>query len=125
MAILFRVADETKMAILVRNDLKLSKGKTAAQAAHAAVSCTLAARKKDPKMLDRWVSEGQRKIVLKVNDERELFEFKAMAEAAGLVCCIITDAGRTEIAPGTVTCMGIGPGLESVIDKITGELKML
>ena len=61
--------------------------------------------------------------MLKVPDERALFEFKAMADAAGIVNCVITDAGRTEIAPGTVTCLGIGPAPESAVDKITGELK--
>ncbi len=125
MSFLSASKDETKMVILMRTDLKLSKGKTAAQAAHAAVSCAFAARKKDPKGLDRWLSEGQRKVVLKVPDERALFEFKAMADAAGIVNCVITDAGRTEIAPGTVTCLGIGPAPESAVDKITGELGML
>ena len=113
------------MVIVMRNDLKMSKGKTAAQAAHAAVSCAFAAKKKDPKNLDKWLSEGQKKVVVKVNSEKELFEVKAMADAAGLINSVITDAGRTEIAPGTVTCIGIGPAPESAIDKITGDLSML
>ena len=120
-----KTAEESKMVIVMRNDLKMSKGKIAAQAAHAAVNCAFAAKKKDPKNLDKWMSEGQKKVVVKVNSEKELFEVKAIADAAGMINSVITDAGRTEIAPGTVTCIGIGPAPESAIDKITGNLSML
>ncbi len=117
--------DEAKMVIVVRADLKMSKGKAAAQAAHAAVNCAFASKKKDSKTFDKWMDSGQRKVVLKVQDEKQLFEIKAMADAAGLINSIITDAGRTEIAPGSVTCIGIGPSTDSVLDKITGGLSML
>ena len=115
---------EYKMVIIVRADLKLSKGKAAAQASHAAVNCAFASKKKDPKTFDRWYSEGQRKVVLKVPDLKTLFEIKVMADAQNLVNSLITDAGRTEIPAGTVTCIGIGPGKGSDIDKVTGELQM-
>lgn len=120
-----RGVEESKMVIVMRNDLKMSKGKMAAQAAHAAVNCAFAAKKKDPKNLDKWMGEGQKKVVVKVNSERELFEIKAMADASGLINSVITDAGRTEIAPGSVTCMGVGPAPESVVDKVTGDLSMM
>jgi len=35
------------------------------------------------------------------------------------------DRGLTEIDPGTITCIGIGPDEERVLDKITGNLKLL
>ncbi|MBR5998903.1 MAG: peptidyl-tRNA hydrolase Pth2 [Candidatus Methanomethylophilaceae archaeon] len=120
-----KVAEESKMVIVMRNDLKMSKGKIAAQAAHAAVNCAFASKKKDPKNFDKWMSEGQKKVVVKVNSEKELFEIKSIADAAGLINSVITDAGRTEIAPGTVTCLGIGPAPESAVDKVTGDLTML
>jgi len=116
---------EHKMVIVVRSDLKMSKGKTAAQAAHAAVNCAFASKKKDPKNFDKWYDEGQRKVVVKAPDEKTLFELKMVAEAMGITNSIIADAGRTELAPGTVTCLGIGPAKESEIDKITGHLTML
>ena len=126
MSLIDRMAiDEAKMVIVVRADLKMSKGKAAAQAAHAAVNCAFASKKKDSKTFDKWMDSGQRKVVLKVQDERQLFEIKAMADASGLINSVITDAGRTEIAPGSVTCIGIGPSTDSVLDKITGELSML
>ena len=118
-------SDDAKMVIVVRADLKLSKGKTAAQAAHAAVNCAFASKKKDPRTFDKWFAEGQKKVVLKVQDLKELYEIKAMADASGLVNSLITDAGRTEIEPGTVTCLGIGPSTDSMLDKITGDLSML
>jgi PTH2 family peptidyl-tRNA hydrolase len=119
------MAEEYKMVIVVRADLGMSKGKTAAQVAHAAVNCAFASKKKDPEALERWMSNAYPKIVLKADDERELFEIKALADAMGLINSVITDAGRTEIAPGSVTCIGIGPDAESRIDRVTGELSML
>ena len=117
--------EEYKMVIVVRADLGMSKGKTAAQAAHAAVNCALATKKYDPDALEKWIYSAYPKIVLKAKDEKELFEIKSFADAAGLLNTVITDAGRTEIAPGTVTCMGIGPDAASKIDKVTGDLSML
>ena len=116
---------EYKMVIVVRADLKLSKGKAAAQACHAAVNCAFASKKKDPKTFDHWYSEGQRKVVLKVPSLEAIFEIKMMADAQNVVNSIITDAGRTEIPAGTITCIGIGPGKGPDIDKVTGELQML
>jgi len=119
------MADEYKMVIAVRADLKMSKGKTAAQVAHAAVNCSFASKKKDPESLERWMLTGYPKIVLKVKDEAELFEIKMTADALGIINSVVTDAGRTEIAPGSVTCIAIGPDTETKVDKVTGHLSML
>ncbi|MBA3044339.1 peptidyl-tRNA hydrolase, partial [archaeon] len=56
---------EYKLAVAVRNDLKLSKGKTAVQVAHASVICALKAKKENRKWFKSWYNEGQRKIVVK------------------------------------------------------------
>ena len=116
---------EYKMVIAVRTDLQMSKGKVAAQAAHAAVNCAFASKKNDTKNFDRWSMDGQKKVVVKAPDEKTLFDLKMSAEALNVTCSLVTDAGRTEIAPGTITCIGIGPAKESDIDKITGHLTML
>ena len=110
-----------KMVILIRADLKLPKGKAAAQAAHAAVEATL--RSKDAKVKE-WHSQGQKKIVLKVADEPELLRYLQEAKDAGLQTALITDAGMTVVAPGTKTCVAIGPDSEAKIDEITGKLQM-
>lgn len=114
-----------KMVIVARNDLKLSKGKLAAQVGHAAVDCALKCMKHDRRAFDAWHGEGQKKTVLKVGSEKELYPLKADAERAGLSTALIKDAGHTEVAPGTVTVLGIGPGPEDLIDKVTGHLSLL
>lgn len=111
-----------KQVILVREDLKLPKGKLAAQSSHASVDATL---KSDRKIVNLWKKEGGKKVILKVKDEKELVSYKELADDAGLKTALITDAGRTVLEPGTVTCLGIGPDLEEKIDKISGKLKMV
>lgn len=111
-----------KQVILVRADLKLPKGKLAAQAAHASVEAVM---NSDKKMIDSWRQEGQKKIVLKVDSEKDLIRFLQDAKDSGLRTALITDAGKTVIAPGTKTCIAIGPDDEDRIDKITGDLKMI
>ena len=111
-----------KQVILVRDDLKLPKGKLSSQVAHASVDAIL---KSDKKMIGFWKTEGGKKIVLKVKDEKELFKYKQIAEESGLKTALITDAGHTVVEPGTITCLGIGPDLEEKIDKVSGKLKMM
>jgi len=113
---------EYKQVILVREDLKLSKGKLAVQVSHASVDCLLKSHKDD--MLP-WKEQGMKKVVLKVKDLDELLRYKEKAEDSQLTACIIRDQGRTEVMPGTITCLGIGPDREDKIDKITGDLKMV
>jgi len=111
---------EYKQVIVVRQDLKLPKGKMAAQAAHASVGALLKSHRDDIK---KWQEQGMKKVVLKVKDEEELLDYKKKAEDAGLVVSLIEDAGHTVVKPGTITCFGIGPAPEQKIDKITGNLK--
>jgi len=111
-----------KQVILVRQDLKLAKGKLAVQCAHASVECVL---KTNRRLVDSWRKEGGKKIVLKVQNEKELFNFKQLATDAGLKNMIIRDAGKTALKPGTVTCLGIGPDHEKKIDAITRTLKIV
>ncbi|MBI4017181.1 MAG: peptidyl-tRNA hydrolase [Candidatus Aenigmarchaeota archaeon] len=111
-----------KLVILIRDDLKLTKGKMAAQAAHAAVDCALTA---DKKLLDEWLDEGAKKVVLKTADLKELLKYKELAKKAGLNHALITDAGHTQVPAGTTTVLGIGPDEEKRIDSITGNLKLI
>ncbi|MBU0469939.1 MAG: peptidyl-tRNA hydrolase Pth2 [Nanoarchaeota archaeon] len=111
-----------KQVILVRQDLKLPKGKLAAQAAHASVDAVL---KSDPKIVKEWRKEGMAKIVVKVKDEKELIKYFQFAKDSHLTVSLITDAGRTVVAPGTKTCAALGPDEEEKIDEITGKLSLL
>ncbi len=111
-----------KQLILVRNDLKLPKGKLAAQVGHACVEAVL---KSDKQKVKEWRSEGSAKIVVKVENKEELYRYNQLAKDSGLTTALITDAGKTVIAPGTETCVAIGPDEEEKIDEITGKLKLL
>ena len=109
------------MAIVVRDDLKLSKGKLSAQVAHAAVSCAIKSEKNKNKYFSEWFSEGQKKVVLKIDDLDSLLKVFNEAKSVGLTTELIKDAGLTEIPPGTITVLGIGPAPEDEIDKIVGR----
>lgn len=113
---------EYKQVILVRDDLKLPKGKLAAQVGHACVETVL---RSDKAIVKAWRDQGMRKIVLKVKDLKEMRKYMQLAKDADIVTALITDAGHTVVAPGTETCCGIGPADEEDIDVITGNLKML
>jgi PTH2 family peptidyl-tRNA hydrolase len=114
-----------KQAIVVRTDIKMGKGKLAAQAAHASLAAAEAAQRKKLRWYDAWKSEGQAKIVLKVESEEALNELFQKAKTAGLPASLIQDRGLTQVEPGTVTCLGIGPGPDSEVDGITGKLRLL
>ena len=117
-----KLMQEYKQCIIIREDLKLSKGKAAAQTAHASIlSYELAAvrNRKD------WRAQGQKKVVLKVNSLDEIYELEKEAKKLGLPVAIVEDAGLTEIPPGTVTAIGIGPASAEEIDKVTKDLQLL
>jgi PTH2 family peptidyl-tRNA hydrolase len=114
-----------KQVIVFRSDLKLSKGKIAAQAGHAAVSAAEEARKRHRGWWEAWIFEGQRKIAIKVKSEKALLELEEQAKKLALPNALITDKGLTEIPEGTVTCLGIGPAPAEKVDRLTGKLKLL
>lgn len=115
---------EYKLVIVVRDDLRMSGGKLAAQVAHAAVSCAIHAKAKKPEWFKSWFREGQRKVVVKARSLEELMALRERAFRAGIPSELITDAGLTELPPSTTTCLGIGPAPESQVDPITGALPL-
>jgi len=120
------VSDFTyKQVIVFRADLRLSKGKAAAQAGHAAVTAAEEARKHRREWFDGWMREGQCKIAVKVKNEHELSKLEAEAKMLELPNALIVDRGLTEIPAGTVTCLGIGPGPTVLVDRVTGMLRLL
>ena len=114
-----------KMVIVTRKNLELSPGKLAVQVAHAAVACSLDTKKENSKWFNKWQNEGAKKAVLKVESEKDFYPLKEKANDLKIVSHIISDAGLTEIPPGTKTVLGIGPAPSNLIDQITGHLQLL
>ena len=100
----------------------MGKGKLTAQCAHASVGAYLKAKKP---YKEEWIRSGMKKVVLKVSDEKELKKLYKLAKKEKLPCELIKDAGLTQIEPGTVTALGIGPADDKKIDKLTSKLKLL
>ena len=117
--------NETTMVIVTRKDLQLSKGKLAAQVGHAVMECALKADRVIPKILDRYRKEGARKIVVAVKDLDEMKRLYGAISSVGIVCHLVRDAGHTEIPPGTITVMGVGPAPRESIDAFTSDLQLV
>jgi len=113
-----------KQVIVVRTDLDMGKGKIAALVGHACVLGAEHVRKSNPEWFSVWWT-GQEKIVLKVANLKELEQVKQDAIEFDLPWSEVTDAGHTQIASGTTTCISIGAAPEEKIDKITGDLILL
>jgi peptidyl-tRNA hydrolase, PTH2 family len=120
-------SEELKMVLCVRTDLKMTKGKIAAQCVHAALgACRDAmANKKTNAILKFWTMTGEKTVALQCDSEKSMMELQELAKQSGLVCHICCDAGRTQVEAGSFTVLAIGPAKKSQIDAITGTLKLL
>jgi peptidyl-tRNA hydrolase len=111
-----------KQIIVVNEALRLPRGKLGAQVAHAAVGAFLLSA---PAAQTAWLQAGMPKIVVWVANEAELLALEGRAKEAGLVAFLVRDAGRTVIASGTITCLGLGPATAEALDPLTGALRLL
>jgi len=116
---------EYKMVIVMRTDLGMSVGKMIAQACHAAVTCNEQAKKTHTKQWARWRDEGGKKVDVEAESFEELKGLMKKAELLDIVYVMIQDAGHTEVAPGTTTCLGVGPDQAQRVDKVTGNLPLI
>jgi peptidyl-tRNA hydrolase, PTH2 family len=134
-----------KQVIVLRKDLNMRKGKMCAQAAHASLKVffdrvmpsRILSKKKESGVLAfgwniwnqaelDWFNEGFTKICVGVDSEEELVAVYEKAKEAGILCTMVTDAGKTEFGGvPTRTAVAIGPDTEERIDPITGHLKLL
>ena len=110
-----------KQAIVARTDIGMGQGKLAAQVAHASLKAYESAT---PEAQREWKRGGQKKVVLKASGERELFELGEIADREGIPNAVIRDAGHTQLEPGTVTALAVGPAADKKVDAVTGDLSL-
>lgn len=111
-----------KQVVVMRSDLKMSRGKMAVQSAHAAVGAMQCAKKP---LVAAWGKQGQKKIIVSEKSEDSLIALVTKCKKLGIAHFLVADAGLTELAPGTITAVGIGPDKEEKINKVTGSLPLL
>ncbi|MBE6576461.1 MAG: aminoacyl-tRNA hydrolase [Ruminococcaceae bacterium] len=137
---------KSKMMIVMRRDLKMRKGKIAAQAGHACIDAVLMALTREGRLgdlemisggmelkptdkpassLSDWFTHGCAKICVYVDSEDALLEIAQKAEERGIIASVITDAGMTEFhGIPTKTCLALEPLPAEIADELTGSLPL-
>ena len=137
---------KSKQMIVMRRDLKMRKGKIAAQSGHACVEATLMAiaregradqiraedgwaylehAEDDRSPLTDWFDAGVAKICVYVDSEEELLDLAAKAREQGFACALIRDAGHTEFhGEPTYTCLALEPLSAEQVDPLTSGLPL-
>ena len=116
-----------KMVFVINGSLKMGVGKVGAQVGHAAIGLYRELQELKGRigpMLAQWSEDGETKIVLNGDDPQALMDIETKAVAKGIPTFLVTDAGMTQVAPGSVTVLGLF-GERSALDSITGHLKLL
>ena len=136
----------SKMMIVMRRDLKMRKGKIAAQAGHACIDAILAALCKEGRLndfemtddgmvlkntnnestpLSDWFCYGCAKVCVYVDSEEALLDIAKKASEKGIIASVITDAGMTEFhGIPTKTCLALEPLPAEIADELTGWLPL-
>jgi PTH2 family peptidyl-tRNA hydrolase len=110
-----------KQAVVARADLGMGAGKLAAQVAHASL---MAYEEAGPDARSTWKGDGQKKVVLQANGESAIHELADAARREGVPHAVVRDAGHTQLDPGTVTALAVGPAAEDRVDAVTGTLSL-
>ena len=137
---------KSKMMIVIRRDLKMRKGKIAAQAGHACIDAILMALSKEGRLndfemisdgfvlkntekpstpLSEWFEYGSAKVCVYVDSEEELIDIAEKAKEKDIIAAVVTDAGMTEFhGVPTKTCLAVEPLPAEVADELTGGLPL-
>ncbi|MEE1210687.1 MAG: aminoacyl-tRNA hydrolase [Parafannyhessea umbonata] len=141
-----------KQMIVMRRDLKMRKGKIAAQAGHACVEAVLMALARERRLdqvrlataedgsptwvyldsdgtphtaLSDWFDAGVAKVCVYVDSEEALLDIADQGRERGFAVALIRDAGLTEFhGEATYTCLAFEPLRAEDVDPITGELPL-
>ena len=111
-----------KQVMVVRTDLKMGKGKIAAQCCHGSIGSY---KKSSMEKIKKWENEAYAKVICKVKTVDELLALKNLADKKNIVNYLVIDAGRTQIPTSSVTVLALGPDEDKIIDEVTGDLKLL
>ncbi|OLS40099.1 aminoacyl-tRNA hydrolase [Bacillus sp. MRMR6] len=109
---------------IVNQDLHMSKGKTAAQVAHAATISTINLMSTQSSFPERhekfveWVKIGMKKVILK-GKQAELEKL----EKSGFFS--VRDSGLTEVKSGSLTVIALPPMGKFEAKEIVGHLTLL
>lgn len=114
------------MVLCVRNDLKMGKGKVAAQCCHASLGAIREINSVNHKdQYVEWVKDPERKIItLKIDNEKILRDLELKAKQLDINCYIQVDAGMTQVAPNTATVIALGPEQDMILNPITSHFKL-
>uniref|UniRef100_A0A915EQZ4 peptidyl-tRNA hydrolase n=1 Tax=Ditylenchus dipsaci TaxID=166011 RepID=A0A915EQZ4_9BILA len=122
----FKASESQKMIFVVNTSLKMQGGKMAAQVAHAALGVYRVAKKSDQgrKALAKYAREGEKMVVVKGQSAEQLEDLCERAKNKGLFAYVVQDAGRTQVASGSLTVLGLF-GCQEDVDELTGTMKLL
>ena len=130
---------KAKQLIVMRRDLRMRKGKIAAQAGHACVEAVLMALVHEGRCGELCVDAGGRvylddprkrhagvaKVCVYVDSEEELLDIANQGRERGFLVSLVRDAGLTEFhGEPTYTCLAFEPLRAEYIDPITGDLPL-
>jgi PTH2 family peptidyl-tRNA hydrolase len=120
------------LAVFVRTDLNMSRGKIAAQVGHAVAQTMYAQGRWDNRPpypsdspIPEWMEKNQTKIVLAANSMEDLDKVAKAAKKHKVSYAHIYDLGKTEIEPNTATCVAVGVDSRKKVSKVTEGWKAL
>lgn len=116
---------ELKMWLAVRTDIQMSKGKIAAQAMHASGWLHLIVANDKPALMRTYLDDHTPKIAVRVDSAAALDRVAEEAQAAGIPCYTVADAGRSEVEPGTRTVCIFGPAYRDELPAFLKRLRKL
>ncbi len=102
------------LGVVLRKDIHMGKGKFSAQAAHAVVSLI-------PQTNTQWDFDEHPIEIWTVRGEENLVGIYSKAQKMNVNCTLIRDAGKTQIAPGSKTAVGLGPINEAIFDILMND----
>lgn len=133
------IGDPIVQYIIVKSSLNMSSGKACAQCGHAVqhiileyIKLEVISMKKGLtfhlpdtmiehiSLTTEWLHNGSRKVVLRADDK----EFEKVKEEFAHNCYVVSDAGKTELAPGTETTIALWPQYKNQVSKTIKRLQV-